>query len=996
MIIGFSLVIANIMFIPFTPDALAATAPDIPTGLTVTGVTSTTVTVSWTAPTSDGGSPITGYMMEKSTVPITQMGVHEWNTNTPSVTTYTYTGLSPNTEYAFDVATVNAIGYSPPSARVTTTTSAAATAPDIPTGLTVTGVTSTTVTVSWTAPTSDGGSPITGYMIEKGEGSGPIQVVTWNTNAPSVFTYTYTGLSPNTSYTFDVATVNAIGYSPPSARVTTTTSADVTSSTNFAFDVYNETPYYTNTQTGNYLENFPTAHDGSTNVPVLCDYPNNDDFSVGTTILNCDATNSAGDTISATFTITFILHTSGPTLILPPNEEAIGNSLGIGTYTSIFPDVDSEIWSVINIECIDGTNGEPVLFFNPDGSLHSYSVSPTLGVHNITCTATDPIGNTTVDSYTITFVEDVSDGILGDVISFNSVSTVLIETINSAGQIVTFTDPVAYDSLSGTNIPSTCTPSSGTLFAIGTVTVTCTAINSAGDVGEVKFNVDVRMPDSVTLNLPVDTTIAATGTDGAIFTYDVTTISGMSGISAHHTCEPTSGSKFPIGSTIVTCDATAGGATTTDSFTVTVYDPANVSQTQSSTLISLSEQPQAVAVNSKTNTFVVATINPFIGTSNVHFIDGNSHKITNSVQISSLIEAIDVNLTTNTVYGIDDDTLYVIDGNSKTLKTQLSLTQNPHSKAEKITIDATKNLIFVSGSGLKNGSTANFATVAVNGNTNQIIIGDESNAVGHEIHFESSTNKIYTRTNNIATYHDGTTYRWEHTNIVIPQDNILPGENNAYELAYMPSTNKFYTNSYNNDVISIIDFNSKKAETISITKPIDLDTNSKTNQLYVVNDVSPGTVTILDSNNQILKTVTVGSKPTEIAVNDVTDVAYVLNQGDSTISIIGDTVSTLSSQIVNEPEAKPRPPVPEWLKNNVQWWADGAIDDNSFKQGVSYMIKENIISIKDLPQSSSISETKIPEWIKTNAKWWADGAIDESEFISGLKYMVEKGIIGVN
>ena len=88
--------------------------------------------------------------------------------------------------------------------------------------------------------------------------------------------------------------------------------------------------------------------------------------------------------------------------------------------------------------------------------------------------------------------------------------------------------------------------------------------------------------------------------------------------------------------------------------------------------------------------------------------------------------------------------------------------------------------------------------------------------------------------------------------------------------------------------------------------------------------------------------------------------------------------------------------IPEWIKNNAKWWADGAIDDNSFKQGIQHMIKENIISISDLPKTSAVSEDKIPDWIKNNARWWADGTIDESEFVNGLKYMVEKGIIGVD
>jgi len=59
------------------------------------------------------------------------------------------------------------------------------------------------------------------------------------------------------------------------------------------------------------------------------------------------------------------------------------------------------------------------------------------------------------------------------------------------------------------------------------------------------------------------------------------------------------------------------------------------------------------------------------------------------------------------------------------------------------------------------------------------------------------------------------------------------------------------------------------------------------------------------------------------------------------------------------------------------------------------MIKENIIAIADLPAASGASESAIPDWIKNNAKWWADGTIGEDDFINGLKYMVEKGIVSV-
>ena len=37
--------------------------------------------------------------------------------------------------------------------------------------------------------------------------------------------------------------------------------------------------------------------------------------------------------------------------------------------------------------------------------------------------------------------------------------------------------------------------------------------------------------------------------------------------------------------------------------------------------------------------------------------------------------------------------------------------------------------------------------------------------------------------------------------------------------------------------------------------------------------------------------------------------------------------------------------IPDWVKNNAEWWADGQIDDNTFANGIQYLIKEGIISV---------------------------------------------------
>jgi plastocyanin len=85
--------------------------------------------------------------------------------------------------------------------------------------------------------------------------------------------------------------------------------------------------------------------------------------------------------------------------------------------------------------------------------------------------------------------------------------------------------------------------------------------------------------------------------------------------------------------------------------------------------------------------------------------------------------------------------------------------------------------------------------------------------------------------------------------------------------------------------------------------------------------------------------------------------------------------------------------IPSWIKNNAGWWADGTIDDNSFVQGIQYLIENNILIVSS--QTTNDIQEKIPSWIKNNAGWWADGTIDDESFIRGIEYLVSNGIINI-
>jgi titin len=194
---------------------IPATEAGAPTG--VSGISgNTVVALSWTAPASDGGSAVTGYVVTPWIGGVAQIPVAFSST----ATTQNVTGLTNGTAYTFTVATLNGVGTgsgSAPSAAVTP-----ATTPGAPTG--ISGASGNTqVTLSWTAPASDGGNAVTGYVVTPYLG-GVAQTPTTFSSAAT--TQTVTGLTNGTAYTFTVAAINGAGTGPgstPSGAVTPAT-----------------------------------------------------------------------------------------------------------------------------------------------------------------------------------------------------------------------------------------------------------------------------------------------------------------------------------------------------------------------------------------------------------------------------------------------------------------------------------------------------------------------------------------------------------------------------------------------------------------------------------------------------------------------------------------------------------------------------------------------------------------------------------------------------
>ncbi len=87
--------------------------------------------------------------------------------------------------------------------------------------------------------------------------------------------------------------------------------------------------------------------------------------------------------------------------------------------------------------------------------------------------------------------------------------------------------------------------------------------------------------------------------------------------------------------------------------------------------------------------------------------------------------------------------------------------------------------------------------------------------------------------------------------------------------------------------------------------------------------------------------------------------------------------------------------IPSWIKNNAEWWVAGQIDDDSFIQGIQYLIKEDVLKIPPTAQGTSSDSDDIPGWIKNNAEWWVAGQIDDDSFIQGIQYLIKEGIMRV-
>lgn len=190
-----------------TPDTQA---PTVPTGLSGSAPTSSTVDLSWNSSTDNVG--VTGYRVYRNGGQI----------GTSATTSYSDGGRTGSTTYSYQVAAYDAATNVSALSNSINVTTPDTIAPSTPTSLTATAVSPSRINLSWGASTDTGGSGLAGYRVYR---NGSLIA------SPATNSFGDNGLAGSTAYSYTVAAYdNATNTSAQSNTANATTWPQVTAS----------------------------------------------------------------------------------------------------------------------------------------------------------------------------------------------------------------------------------------------------------------------------------------------------------------------------------------------------------------------------------------------------------------------------------------------------------------------------------------------------------------------------------------------------------------------------------------------------------------------------------------------------------------------------------------------------------------------------------------------------------------------------------------------
>ena len=194
----------NDMMRPMSLLVSPAPAASLTATNSVPGPTAPFVNLAWTLPASNPAA--TSVLVQRATnVTFTANLVSTSLPGTP--VTFKDSTVATFTTYFYRVRSENAAGFSTWSNIVTLTT--VGQLPNAPTGLLISGITATSISVRWTAPVA-GGGPITNMLVQTANAAGG-PWTTKGTLAPAATTFTIPGLARGRTYFIRVVSSNPAG-----------------------------------------------------------------------------------------------------------------------------------------------------------------------------------------------------------------------------------------------------------------------------------------------------------------------------------------------------------------------------------------------------------------------------------------------------------------------------------------------------------------------------------------------------------------------------------------------------------------------------------------------------------------------------------------------------------------------------------------------------------------------------------------------------------------
>jgi hypothetical protein len=207
----------------------------------------------------------------------------------------------------------------------------------------------------------------------------------------------------------------------------------------------------------------PTATDAGGPVTLSCTPPSGSTFPLGSTTVNCTATDAAGNTSSGTLVVT-VVDTTPPVLTVPADftVDATGPSGAVVFYTASATDASGPVG---------------VICSPPSGGTFAS------GNTTVNCSATDASGNTSSGSFVVTVTPDTTPPVL------TLPADIAVAATGPGGAVVAYFAS-AIDAVDGP-VAVTCSSPSGSTFATGTWLVTCSATDASGNTGFGSFVVVV-------------------------------------------------------------------------------------------------------------------------------------------------------------------------------------------------------------------------------------------------------------------------------------------------------------------------------------------------------------------------------------------------------------------------------------------------------------------------------------------------------------------------